>query len=148
MKISFTEGLYVTLNAGILAVVYTALGVFISFVMYYLFDDFDEKWQKRSEQYKLLDVSVEISIIAVVILWSSYYIDQLPPLFAVRKPLEALFDTYILGTFFLFAVFIFLDSLTEKLKYVNEFYLAKHFAKYFPQHGSILDGSIFYSKNE
>jgi len=148
MKVSFTEGVYVTLNAGILAVLYTAIGVFLSFVMYYLFDDFDSSWKERSEQYKLLDISVEIIIIAITVLWSSYYIELLPPLFPIRKPLETLFDTYILGTFFLFAVFIFLDSLTEKLKYVNEFYLAKHFSKYFPLHGSILDGSIFYSKNE
>ena len=68
------EKLFISLNAAFLAIFYTLLGVFISYILYYLFDEYDEKWEKRSINYKLLDVSVEISLISIIAFWSSQLI--------------------------------------------------------------------------
>jgi len=144
MKISFRESLAVTINASVLAIFYTFFGALISYIFYHLFDEFDEEWKKRSEIYKFTDVSVEIIIIAIIAFWSAQYIELLPPFMSVRKELDTLVDGYISGIFFIFAMFLFLDELTEKLKYLYETLLGKHFTRLMPQHGSIVDLSLSY----
>jgi hypothetical protein len=62
---SYTENLAVTGNAALLAIVHTAYGVFISYVLYYLFDEFDDPWKARSTLYQMTDASVEIMMFAV-----------------------------------------------------------------------------------
>ena len=145
MRMSNIEIVGVTINAGILAVLYTIFGSFISFIMYHIFDEFDESWKKRSEFYKILDVVLELVIIALAAFWSARIIAYLPPLFPVRKDLDLLVDDYISGIFFIFAMFLFLDELTEKLKYLHHDYLGSHLGKLLPQHGSLIDLSLSYT---
>jgi hypothetical protein len=59
MKMNYTEVVGVTINAGLLAILYTIFGAFISYVMYHIFDEFNDTWTKRSELYKFTDVTVE-----------------------------------------------------------------------------------------
>jgi len=136
------------MNAAFLAIFYTLLGVFISYILYYLFDEYDEKWEKRSINYKLLDVSVEISLLAIIAFWSGQLIEISPPIFPVRKELDILVDGYISGIFYIFAVFLFMDSLTGKLKYLFHELFEVHFTRIFPKHGSIVDLSLSYSPIE
>lgn len=136
----------VTINAGLLALLYTVFGSFISYIMYHIFDEFDNKWKKRSELYKLTDVSIEIVVIALAAFWSGRVIADLPPMFPVRKELDLLVDGYVSGIFFIFAMFLFLDELTEKLKYLHDNYLGPHVGKILPQHGSLIDFSLSYNK--
>jgi hypothetical protein len=105
MKMNYTEAIGVTINAGLLAILYTIFGAFISYVMYHIFDEFDDKWTKRSELYKFTDVTVEIVIIALVAFWSGHYVEKLSPIFPVRKELDTLVDGYISGIFFIFVHF-------------------------------------------
>lgn len=139
------EIINMSLNASSLALLYTLFGALISYVFYHIFDDFDEKWTKRSELYKLSDVFVEIIAIALAAFWSSQFIQQLPPFFNVSNKLDVMVDSYISGIFFIFAMFLFLDELTEKLKYLHDSYLGGHLSKIIPQHGHLLDFSLSYN---
>jgi amino acid transporter len=139
------EIINLSLNASFLAIFYTFFGAFISYVFYHIFDEFDEKWQKRPELYKFADVLIEIVIIALAAFWSSEIIQPLPPLFKVKKVLDVIVDSYISGIFFLFAIFLFLDQLTDKLKFLHNEYLGKHLQTILPQHGHLLDLSLSYT---
>jgi len=145
MRISWKEGLYVTINASLLAIMYTLFGALISYIFYHIFDECNDEWKKRSELYKITDVSVEIIIIANIAFWSAFYIEKLPPFMHVRKELDSLVDGYISGIFFIFAIFLFIDELTEKLKYLYHDYLGEHVGKILPQHGSLIDLSLSYT---
>ena len=142
---NWTETGLITLNAAILAVFYTLLGVLLSYAMYHMFDSFDERWkEERSLAFQITDVSLEISILSIVAFWSAHIIEIAPPFFYVRKELDTLVDGYISGIFYIFAIFIFMDELTDKLKYLFNQMFKTYFEKYFPQHGSIIDFSLSY----
>lgn len=144
MRMSWKEAVAVTINASLLAIVYTLFGALISYLFYYIFDEFDDKWKKRSELYKFTDVTVEVIIIANIAFWSAFYIEKFQPFVPVRKELDTLVDGYISGIFFIFAIFLFIDQLTEKLKYLNNDYLGEHAETLLPQYGSIIDLSLSY----
>ena len=148
LRMNGKEKFFISMNAAFLAIFYTLLGVFISYILYYLFDEYDEKWEKRSINYKVLDVSVEISLISIIAFWSGQLIEISPPIFPVRKELDVLVDGYISGIFYIFAVFLFMDSLTGKLKYLFHELFESHFSEIFPKHGSIVDLSLSYSPIE
>jgi hypothetical protein len=131
VAMSAREIAFVSLNAIILALFYTVFGLFISFVLYYLFDEFDEKWKERSIFYQLADVSTEIALLAIISFWSAHVIEWAPPFFPVRKLLDTLVDDYISGIFFIFAVFIFMNQFTDKLKFLFEMKVGPHFDKVF-----------------
>ena len=142
---NYREMIGVTINVAVLAIFYTIFGSVISYIMYHIFDEFDEDWKKRSELYKFTDVFIEIIIISLSAFWSAHIIEKLPPFFSVRKELDILVDGYISGIFFIFAMFLFLDELTEKLKFLHDEYLGPHVGKILPQHGSIVDMSLSYT---
>ena len=145
MKMSFKEALYVTINASLLALMYTIFGALISYIFYHIFDEFDDNWKKRSELYKITEVTVEVVIIAIIAFWSAFFIEKLQPFVPVRKQLDTLVDGFISGIFFIFAIFLFIDQLTDKLKYLYHEYLGEHAGRFFPQYGSIIDLSLSYT---
>jgi hypothetical protein len=148
IRMNGKETLYVSLNAALLAIFYTLLGVLVSYVLYYIFDEYNEEWQKKSTWYKILDVSVEISLLSIISFWSAQLIEIYPPVFPVRKSLDVLVDSFISGIFYIFAIFIFMDSLTDKLKHLYEDTVGPHFNKIFPQHGSLINLSLSYSPSK
>lgn len=133
-----------TLNIAVLSAFYTLMGGILSYIMYYLFDEFDENWKKRSVFYKIYDIVVELSVVGGVAFGLTYFMELTPPLFKITKKLDTLMDDYISGLFFAFAMFIFLDDLGEKIKYMFNTGLGNYFDKYFPNEGSILDLSLRY----
>ena len=141
---SMYEALGVTLNAGILAIFYTVFGALISYIFYHIFDEFDDEWKKRSELYKFTDVTIEIVVISVIAFWSARFVELFPPFFPVRKELDTLVDGYISGIFFIFAMFLFLDELTEKLRFLHDEYLGHHLLTILPRYGHLLDFSLSY----
>lgn len=130
-----------SLNGAFIAICYVLIGVFLSFFLHYLFDHFDDKWKSRPCWYKFLDVSLEISIIAIVAILSARIIDLAPPLFKVRPALDDLVETYISGNFFIFAMFVFMDDLTEKLKFVYTEVFGDNFDRYLDSKG-LLNGLL------
>ena len=123
------------LNGAFVAICYVLVGVFLSFVLHYLFNTFDDQWKSTPCWYKFLDVSLEVSIIAIVAVLSARFFTLAPPLFKVRPILDKLIDSYISGNFFIFAMFIFMDDLTQKLKFVYIEVFGDNFDKYLDSTG-------------
>ena len=128
----------VSLNIGLLAAFYTAIGGLTSYIIYYLFEDHGDKWEKRSLMYQMLDILVEITLVGMIGFWFTYNIKEYPPLVPMSREMDALVDTYISAVFFGYAIFIFLEDLTKKIKFMFDRLLKKNFEKIFPE-GSILD---------
>jgi hypothetical protein len=141
---AYSEHLAVTGNAAILAVLHTVYGVFISYVFYYIFDEYDESWEARSKVYQVSDVVIEIMLIAVFGYWASETTLMLSPIFPTSKAKEIAVDSWVSGIFFVIALFLFLDGLNEKLKFLQNYYFEKFFSSWFPQYGSIIDLSLSY----
>ena len=138
------EHFAVTGNAASLAVIHTVYGAFISYILYHIFDEFDEIWKARPNWYKLTDVTVEIMLIAILGYWASELTLYIPPFFPTSKAKEIAVDTWVSGIFFVVALFLFLDELTEKLKFLQNDYFESIFTKLLPQYGSIIDFSLSY----
>ena len=140
-----SEILAITGNAAVLAVLHTILGAFISYVFYYLFDEYNEVWKKRSATYKLADVTIEIMLIAVIGYWASELTAYFSPVFPMSKAREISVDSWVSGIFFIIALFLFLDALTEKLKFIQNEYFEKTFSTWLPQYGSLIDMNLSYT---
>jgi uncharacterized membrane-anchored protein len=126
------------LNIGLLAVFYTVLGGLLSYVIYYLFEDHGDDWEKRSFAYKLTDVLVELTIVGVTAFWITLGIKDYPPLVPMSREMDSLVDTYISAVFFGYSMFMFLDDLTKKIKSLFATIFQKNFDKIFSE-GSVLD---------
>jgi len=144
VKSLYSENLAVTGNAAILAVLHTVYGAFISYIFYYIFDEFNESWQARSKLYQVTDIAIEIMLIAVFGYWASETTLMLSPIFPVSRAKEIAVDSWVSGIFFVIALFLFLDGLTEKLKYMQDSIFQVTFSSLFPQYGSIVDFSLSY----
>jgi len=131
-----------SLNVAILALFYTFLGGFLSYIMHFLFDDFDKSWKNKSLKFRILDVIVELILIALVGFWPMYYISNAPPVFKVSKVMDKLVDSYNSGIFYSFSLFIFFEDLTSKIKYLYKESVDPIIKKKLPTNGSILDGSL------
>jgi len=141
-----SEIVNLSLDAVILSLIYTAVGMIMSFTLYYLFDQFNEEWKNRSLLFQLTDVTMEISILAISCFWTSVFISNRRAIFTVSARSESLLDNYSSTLFFLFAVFVFMDDLTHKLQYLHNENLAPIFDNIFPKYGSIIDLSLSYNK--
>jgi hypothetical protein len=144
-KISYIENLAITGNAAILAIIHTAYGAFISYVLYYLFDEFDDAWKARSTLYQVTDVSVEIMLIAIFGYWASEITLLIPAFFPTSRKNELSVDIWVSGIFFVIALFLFLDELTEKLKFIQNKFFEGLFSDIFPKYGSIVDMNLSYT---
>jgi len=151
IHLSLNDAVRVTGNIAMFSIVYTVAGALLSYVLYYLFDVYDDKnkeWEGKGLTYQIFDVGVEVSIIAVVAFWLVYFMNTSAPIIPVRKGLEDFVDSYTAGLFFIFAIFIFLGDLSNKLKYIFDHYLGSHFDHLFPAEGSLLDGTLRYSDKQ
>lgn len=131
-----------SLNIAILSVLYAFLGGVVSFVFHYLFDEFGDDWKSKSTMFQLFDIAVEVALLALIAFWTVFTINTSAPIFPVRREMAAFVDTYTSGMFFMYAIFVFMDDLGEKLKYMYGKTLDKPFKKVVPTVGSILDFSL------
>ena len=151
-KIKFNESFALSANIGFLAIFFTFMGGIVSFVLYYLFDEYgpDDKpprhleWEKHSLFRKLADVSLEVVSIGLISFWLTYFINSSVPIIPVNPGLASYVDTYTTGMFFMYTVFLFTNDLTSKLKHLYNKHLGIHFDKLFPNSGSILDLNLSY----
>jgi len=105
-----------TVNLVAIAVFYVFLGGLLSWSMWMMFPDFDEEWKKQSIAYKTLDVSAEISVIIIVAFWTTYVIHSYIPILPVTSALEGYIESFGGQMIFVYAVFVFLSNLDDKLK--------------------------------
>lgn len=130
MKIEEIVG--VTLNASILAVFYTVLGGVISYLLSTFIEVPFDQWKASSLWYQLGTVSLELSIIGSIGFWVTYTIRQAAPIFPISKELDHIVDTYIGGVFFAYAMFLFIELLDDKIRYLYSKLFDKHIEKMFP----------------
>jgi uncharacterized protein YacL len=135
----------ISANAAILSVIHTVYGAFISYLFYFVFDEFNEKWEKRSLLYKLADVTIEIMAIAVFGYWAAVLTQYFSPIFPMSNANEAAVDNWVSGIFFVLALFLFMDSLTHKLKYLQAHIFEDIFSNLLPKYGSIVDLTLSYT---
>jgi hypothetical protein len=107
-----------TINLIFMSIFYVFLGGLLSWSMWRLFPDFDENWEKQSNLYQLADVCTEVSVIIIVCFWVTYYVNSLIPVLPVTSPLEGYLESFGGQTMFIYAVFVFLNTLDDKLKHV------------------------------
>jgi hypothetical protein len=107
-----------TVNLVAIAVFYVFLGGLLSWSMWMMFPDFDEQWKTQSVAYKSLDVAAEISVIIIVAFWTTYVIHSYIPILPVTSALEGYIESFGGQMIFIYAVFVFLSNLDDKLKNV------------------------------
>jgi hypothetical protein len=110
--------LNLTLNLVCIAIFYVFLGGLLSWTMWRIFPEFNEQWEKQSNMYQLADVSMEISIIVIVAFWTTYFVNSFIPILPVTSALEGYLESFGAQMVFIYAVFVFLDTLDDKLKHV------------------------------
>jgi hypothetical protein len=126
------EILGITANAGILSIFYTAVGGIISYVLSMFDASSLAEWEKKPVWYKLGDVSLQLAIIGALAFWVTYIIREARPILPVSKEHDRLVDTYISGVFFAYAMFLFINYLDNKIKYLYHQLLDKHVETMFP----------------
>ena len=107
-----------TINLIFMSIFYVFLGGLLSWSMWRVFPDFDENWEKQTNVYQLADVCAEVSVIIIVCFWVTYYVNSLIPVLPVTSPLETYLESFGGQTMFIYAVFVFLNTLDDKLKHV------------------------------
>jgi hypothetical protein len=134
----WTEILGGTLNIGILACFYTVFGAFVSYLLFNLFDDYNEEWKKQGTLYQVVDVGTELSFVGAISFWLTYIIREYPPIFPIHKILDHEVDAYSSNLFFAFAMFVFLEDLAKKIKHLFETHLRFWFVRIIPEEWSLL----------
>ena len=107
-----------TINLMFIAVFYVFLGCLLSWCMWRVFPEFNEQWEKQSNLFQLADVSMEVSIIIIVAFWTTYVVNSFIPVLPITSALEGYLEQFGGQTIFVYAVFVFLDTLDDKLKHV------------------------------
>jgi len=107
-----------TVNLVCIGIFYVFLGAFVSYWLSKLFPKFDEEWEKRPNWFQLVDVSVEISVIVVIAFWLTYLVHSYIPILPVSTQLEGYIESFGGQMIFVYAVFLFMDTLDDKLKHV------------------------------
>ena len=126
------EILRVTLNIGILAIFYTVVGGIVSYLLYYVVSEHNEEWERKPTWYQLGDVSIQLASIGTFAFWITYFVKKAPPIFHVSPELDAMVDSCIVNVFFAYAMFLFLDFLDSKIKYLYHKLLETHLERMFP----------------
>jgi len=156
IKLTRSDSLRVTANIALFAMVYTFAGAILSYVLWYAFDPYDPEseaevdkvWETKGLLFQFYDILVELALIAITAFWLTYYLDTAAPIIPIRKGLEDFIDSYTSGMFFMFAIFIFLNDLSSKLKYIFKTLLGDFFDYWVPEEGSILDLTVKYSDRQ
>lgn len=110
--------LNLTLNLVLIAVFYVFFGAFVSYWMSRIFPPFNPEWEQLPNAYQLLDVAVEISVLVLAAFWLTYLVHVYIPIFKVSPGLEGYIESFGGQMVFVYAVFIFMDTLDDKLKHV------------------------------
>jgi hypothetical protein len=115
-----------TINLMCIAIFYVFLGGLVSWCLSRVFPQYGPDWEKQSNLYQLIDVSAEISVIVVVAFWLTYFVHSFIPVLPVTSVLEGYLESFGGQMVFIYAVFVFMDTLDDKLKHVfNDFFGTK-----------------------
>jgi hypothetical protein len=104
-----------TLNLVFVAILYVFFGAAVSYGLSKMFPAYDKEWKKSSRVYQALDVAAEISIIVIAAFWLTYFVNVTIPILHVSSGLEHYVESFGGQAVFLYAVFIFMETLDDKL---------------------------------
>jgi hypothetical protein len=107
--------LAVTANLSLIAVLYLFLGASVSYALKRLFPEYNEEWKSWPKWKQILDVAIEMSLIVVSAFWISYFARYFIPIVPVPSRLEYLLEASGGQVSFLYAIFVFLEVLDDKL---------------------------------
>lgn len=108
----------VTLNIAIIAVLYLFLGASVSYLLRRVVPSFDSEWERWPRWKQILDVSLEMVVIVVSSFWITYAARYFIPIVPVKASLEHLIEQFGGQVSFLYAIFVFLEVLDDKLIFV------------------------------
>jgi hypothetical protein len=109
-----------TLNLSLIAIVYVVLGAITASLIRLIFSRFNETWTKQSLFYQLGDVSLELSFLVVVSFWITYFVHFAIPVLPVDARLEHFIELYGGRMVFVYAVFMFVSDLDDKMIHVYD----------------------------
>lgn len=120
MRVPAVKGhaLNLSLNLVMVAIYYVFVGAFLSYILSSVFPPFDTHWKELSVWKQALDVAAEISLIVIVSFWVTYLSNAWIPIFPVNRNLEWYVECFGGQVVFLYAVFIFMETLDDKLIHV------------------------------
>lgn len=104
-----------TINLMFVAIFYVFFGAAVSYGLSRLFPAYDEEWKKSGVLYQLTDVAVEISMIIIVAFWLTYFTNSTIPILPLPPALEYYIESFGGQVVFLYAVFVFMETLDDKL---------------------------------
>lgn len=107
--------LNLSINLVFVAVFYVFFGAAVSYALAKVVPPYDEAWKKQHIAYQAADVAAEISLIVVAAFWLTYIANSWIPIFAVTPALEHYVESFGGQVVFLYAIFIFMETLDDKL---------------------------------
>lgn len=107
-----------TVNLVAAAIFYIFFGAMVSYGLSGIFPAYDEEWKNSNRFYQISDVAMEISIIVVASFWLTYFVNSSIPILPLPSPLEHYVESFGGQVVFLYAVFLFMDTLDDKLIHV------------------------------
>ena len=119
-KIPSVKGhvLNLSINLVFVAIFYLFFGAAVSYGLSKMFPAYDEEWKKSGLAYQTMDAALEISIIVIVAFWLTYIANSWIPILPVSSALEHYVESFGGQVVFLYAVFIFMETLDDKLIWV------------------------------
>ena len=102
-------------NLAFMTVFYLFLGAGVSYLFATVVPKYDEEWKKQPRWYRLADVTVELTVIVILAFWISYLTRIIIPIVPLNPRLETYVESFGVQLAFLYAIFIFLETLDDKM---------------------------------
>jgi hypothetical protein len=102
-------------NLAFMTVFYLFIGAGVSYAFAELTPDYDEKWRALPRIYRVADVTLELIAIVILAFWISYITRFLIPIVPLSPKLETYVESFGVQLAFLYAIFIFLGTLDDKM---------------------------------
>jgi protein-S-isoprenylcysteine O-methyltransferase Ste14 len=103
------------LNLAAMTVFYLFLGAAVSYAFANVVPKYDDEWKKQPQWYRIADVTAELVVIVILAFWISYLTRFLIPIVPLSSKLETYVESFGVQLAFLYAIFIFLETLDDKM---------------------------------
>jgi hypothetical protein len=102
-------------NLAFMTVFYLFLGAGISYLFANAVPKYDDEWKKQPRWYRVTDVTLELIVIVILAFWISYLTRIIIPIVPLNPRLETYVESFGVQLAFLYAIFIFLETLDDKM---------------------------------
>ena len=109
------QSIALMLNLAAMTVFYLFLGAGVSYAFARIVPKYDESWKSQPTWYRIADVTLELVVIVILAFWISYLTRFLIPIVPLSSRLETYVESFGVQLAFLYAIFIFLETLDDKM---------------------------------